>query len=484
MDDQLGVMNPQQIDLYQRIQRFSLDQPDAQLSFSQRLARDNGWSLDYAKSVIEEYKKFAFLAVAAGHPVTPSDQVDQAWHLHLSYTRSYWQEFCPKVLQTSLHHNPTSGGLSEQLKFNDWYGRTLVSYQQFFGQVPPINIWSNPKDRFGQDLHFIRVNTRQNWLVPKPVFSCLLQKQHKQALILSLACIFASVTTGCQIVTGIPNPLNFTGPQFLTFYLFLSTFVVILAFQLRAYLRLPDGNLEQRPITLDAYEAAYLAGGKNLVVDTAIVSLVQRGAVTIQKAERILILQRPVEEWSDPVELAVAHAIALDGHIEKVRTIFTPAIDMIRHQLRQFELLVSQKQSFKVQVYPAILVASLSGLGITKILVGISRGKPVGNLFMMCMIVTAIGLCFWQTPIHRSRYGDRVLKDLRTRLRSVAARDRDSQLPLAFALFGMATLPINMFADLKHVLTPVLSSDGSGGDGGGDGGSGCSGCGGCGGCGG
>ena len=100
-------MNVQQAELYQRIQAFSLDNPDSDLSFSKRLARDNGWSAEYTQRVIAEYKKFAFLAVVAGHPVTPSDQVDQAWHLHLIYTHSYWGEFCPNVLQTPLHHGPT-----------------------------------------------------------------------------------------------------------------------------------------------------------------------------------------------------------------------------------------------------------------------------------------------------------------------------------------------------------------------------------------
>ena len=70
-------MNAEQVALYERIQAFSLDQSDAQLSFSKRLAKENGWSLQYAQQAIEEYKKFAFLAVAAGHPVTPSDPVDQ-----------------------------------------------------------------------------------------------------------------------------------------------------------------------------------------------------------------------------------------------------------------------------------------------------------------------------------------------------------------------------------------------------------------------
>lgn len=82
-------INSQQAELYQRIQAFPLDTADARLPFSQRLARDNGWTIEYTHRVIDEYKKFIFLAVVAEHPVTPSDQVDQVWHLHLLYTRSY-----------------------------------------------------------------------------------------------------------------------------------------------------------------------------------------------------------------------------------------------------------------------------------------------------------------------------------------------------------------------------------------------------------
>ncbi|MFN7895442.1 MAG: hypothetical protein ACK535_03795 [Cyanobacteriota bacterium] len=39
---------------------------------------------------------FLFLAVEAGHPVSPSRPVDLAWHQHLLDTRRYWQEFCPR----------------------------------------------------------------------------------------------------------------------------------------------------------------------------------------------------------------------------------------------------------------------------------------------------------------------------------------------------------------------------------------------------
>lgn len=485
-------MNSQQIELYKQIQSFSLDQPNAQLSFSQRLARDNGWSLGYTQRVIEEYKKFIFLAVVAGHSVTPSDQVDQVWHLHLSYTRSYWQEFCPKVLQTPLHHEPTRGGSSEQLKFDDWYSRTLESYKQFFGQIPPVDIWPDPKDRFGRDLHFVRANTQQNWLVPKPSLSYLPQVRHKQVVILSLLFAVATVVTGCQVVSNIPNPINFRGSEFLAFYFLLSIVVLSLASFLRSYLRLPDGKLKQPPISLDPYEVAYLAEGKNHVVDTAIASLVQKGYVTVQRSQRSLTLQGSVEELSDPVERAVAKAIASDGRIDRVRSVVTQAIDVIRDRLLELNFLVSKNQAAKIQAYLVVLIAPLLGLGVAKVLVGISRGKPTVFLIFLCFIVALIGFFFWVTPPYRSRYGDRVLQDLRTRIHSTAVSHTDPQLPLVFALWGMEILPNDVFADLKKVFTPASSGDssdvgtsggddGGGGDGGGGDGGGCGGCGGCGG---
>jgi hypothetical protein len=66
-----------------------------------------------------------------------------------------------------LHHDPTRGGQAENQKFDNWYNKTLESYEQFFGQTPPVEIWSTPEDRFGRDLHFVRVNTQHNWVLPK-----------------------------------------------------------------------------------------------------------------------------------------------------------------------------------------------------------------------------------------------------------------------------------------------------------------------------
>src|SRR5262245_6426236 len=147
-------MNQEHADLWKRIRAFSLDEPGSEFSFTQRLAQENGWEIGYARRVAEEYKRFILLPVAAGHPVSPSDQVDQAWHLHITYTRSYGERFCRDVLGKPLHHEPTRGGLDEGKKFAAWYEKTLLSYRAFFGQEPPGDIWPGIRTRFSQDTRF------------------------------------------------------------------------------------------------------------------------------------------------------------------------------------------------------------------------------------------------------------------------------------------------------------------------------------------
>jgi hypothetical protein len=158
-------MTPEQRDLYGRIQAFAFDEGEPELPFAARLSKDNGWSKLYSMRVIEEYRRFVFLIAAAGHMAVPSDQVDQAWHQHLQYTRS-WADFCENVLRRTIDHEPTRGGSAETDRFKDLYGRTLESYRRFFGEAPE-DIWPGTGLRFGRDLHYRRVNTATNLVIPR-----------------------------------------------------------------------------------------------------------------------------------------------------------------------------------------------------------------------------------------------------------------------------------------------------------------------------
>ncbi|MFM7885939.1 MAG: hypothetical protein ACKPCM_04445 [Pseudanabaena sp.] len=62
--------------------------------------------------------------------------------------------------------------------------------------------------------------------------------------------------------------------------------MILFAYGLRYYLRLPNDSPMQSPDHLDAYEVAYLFDGNKRVFDTAISSLFQKGylrSCTIQE---------------------------------------------------------------------------------------------------------------------------------------------------------------------------------------------------------
>ncbi len=114
---------------------FNIDDPDSSFTFTDRLCRENDWKMEYALRAILEYKKFIFLVCTSDKAQTPSDQVDQVWHLHLLYTQSYWNEFCKGILNKEIHHGPTKG-VEERGLFKEQYSCTLGQYSQKFNEKP------------------------------------------------------------------------------------------------------------------------------------------------------------------------------------------------------------------------------------------------------------------------------------------------------------------------------------------------------------
>jgi hypothetical protein len=176
--------------LWEKIEKFEIDEPGADFKFSARLARENGWTHTYAKRVIQEYKKFIFLCCISPAGVTPSDPVDQAWHLHLTFTRSYWINLCQDTLNQQIHHNPTKGGQQEAEKFNGYYTSSQTLYQDKFGIQPPADIWQDNHTRF-TEINFQRVNMNRHWLIKKPRLSAY----SAVLVMLFIACAFCIQAT-------------------------------------------------------------------------------------------------------------------------------------------------------------------------------------------------------------------------------------------------------------------------------------------------
>lgn len=151
-------------ELWDRLTNLRVDPPGATLPFLVRLAREqHGLDLDDARALWLEYLRFLYLAVRAGHPVTPSGAVDAVWHLHLVYTQSYWEDLCPRVLGRDLHHGPTRGGPGEDRRYREQYEATLRSYQHCFGEPAPESFWPPPARRFSELP--VTVDGRRHWIL-------------------------------------------------------------------------------------------------------------------------------------------------------------------------------------------------------------------------------------------------------------------------------------------------------------------------------
>jgi len=146
---------------WRNIRDFALDKPNATYPFSRRLAEENDWTLAHALLVIREYKRFMYLCATSGYSVTPSLDVDEAWHLHQENTDSYWEEFCKKTLGKLFGHSPGNGSKEDDFKFEAVYERTLHDYTQVFGPpprevfgTPPRTVWgiANPSINWAERL--------------------------------------------------------------------------------------------------------------------------------------------------------------------------------------------------------------------------------------------------------------------------------------------------------------------------------------------
>jgi uncharacterized protein (TIGR04222 family) len=492
-------MNTNQTELWQRLEQFQLDEAQVAFPFTARLARENGWSRALALRVALEYKRFAFLCVAAGHPCTPSEQVDQAWHLHLIYTRSYWEEFCRDALRQPLHHGPTKGGAKDGAKFHDWYARTLESYRHFFGE-PPADIWPPAAQRFGEDLRVERVNVARHWVIAKP-------RWWPAAKVAALLGAGGVAVAGCQgALLGYVPVFDWKGPEFLKFYAVMFGIALGWIFwRFAAWSRAQNERAAQIEVPSDVYEIAALTGGTERMAQAAVVSLANTGTISLGgEGGKQLQVSGPLPETAHPVERSVYEKL-LGQEAMPARA----AVCLVAELTDLQQVANRQPGAGEFPSRPPIRMMLPLGLvfvmGVTKLIIGLSREKPVGFLVLM-LLGTAITAVLVQIARHKTKSWQQRLQQ-QLQLRSASLRQdvlgaegtshAGSVLALTAALFGVGALSNTMLADYVPLLAPPplpprrvgseggsgCGSDGgsSGGDGGGGGGCGGGGCGGCGG---
>ena len=488
-----------QHELWPRLEAWHPDDPECSFPFSLRLQHENGWTRAYALKAIDEYRKFLFLSQVADHIVCPSEEVDQVWHQHLTYTRSYWDSLCGRILGRSLHHQPTRGGQSEQELYAELYKRTLASYEQWFGCPPDQHLWPDPVERFARK-EIQRVDRTKYLLVRRPNLQIPnwldgISNRLQEILVwprTTKAAGFGVVLLLMPAVIPL-GPLDWTGPDFLMWYSYVLIGGAIAAFLLRHILWPDDSDV---PEGIRYYEVACLKGNWKLAVNSVLAKLLASKHVVaeVQATQTRFLMSDLTMRGDSEFENSVAHSLEYSAGLTmtELHNDLQSQGEQLEESLRKRRLLTGNASyALAARAYSFLIMLAVCAVGISKVSVGVSRGKPVG--FLVAMLIVSCLLAVWflirprVTATTRSWLRNQVRERAGLKDEVGAAFRSPESIALGTALFGAAALSGTELLPLKTAWQTnrvELGASGCGTAGCGGGGCGGGGGGGCGGCGG
>jgi hypothetical protein len=148
-------MNPNKSDrrLWHRLEGYSFHERPLTRSLVDRLAEETGHPIDVCYTLVEEYRRFMYLAGSSSENLSPSPIVEMVWRMHTEDTQAYYDDFCPRILGRTLYRPEGEG---ENLPFQDDpdYIRTLELYAQEFGR-PDVKYWPDPDFALEKLSHFV-----------------------------------------------------------------------------------------------------------------------------------------------------------------------------------------------------------------------------------------------------------------------------------------------------------------------------------------
>ncbi len=274
------------------------------------------------------------------------------------------------------------------------------------------------------------------------------------------------------------NPLDWTAGPFLLLYSVCAAAVLI---GLSLWRNQIDGHGRGfLPDRLGVLHWAYLAGGAERASAAALVALLEAGAAVPDRKRGVVQVDRTTPV---PPEFEPFRAV---GGGETSRAAFQSQFarhwGTLHDDLVRDGLVPGDDAVGGFRLWGGLAVGAMAALGVAKIVVGASRGRPVGYLVLLLLITVAIGAFLLLRRPHRSQEGTSALAEVRRSNARAVRAPLPAELPLAFALSGPAVLAGREYG--WFVALKPGSGDGGSGCGGGDGGggSGCGGGGGCGGC--
>lgn len=447
--------------LEQRVESYDLANLGGTGQFERRLCREQGWSSRFTARVIAEYRRFLVLSASAPHPVSPSKIVDEAWHLHLLHTKEYWETFCPKVLGKALHHTPARADKEDKLQHAQWYAQTIEAYQTRFGELPPRDIWMPVGTNTG---------TRLSGIVSRKAFLWLAVA----------AAAFALLWSQSAWASEFDDALNFSGPEFLWFYIKLVALAAAVSVLVPLGIFLASPTQGQEFPELTPQEIGYIRDGRRGAVLATIAKLQGDGVIASNDDGKLIVTAAETGR-DNSLSYSVYRAIAEGKSPSNTRAVLD-ACRVIEQRLVSRKLFLSPTEIGAMQLVPLLSVILVLLFGVMKVGIGISRGRPVIFLVFI-MIAVAIAGISWLSKLPRhSRAGRAHLRQLRLKFERLSIAPKREELALAAAMFGPGVLLSSALAAYARTQLPTVRGDSAGGSSCGTGGCGSSCGGGCGGC--
>lgn len=284
------------------------------------------------------------------------------------------------------------------------------------------------------------------------------------------------------------NPLNFTGPEFLVFYLLLGSAALFCIKKLISNHEMPRNV--PKIVLDDPYEIAILREGEDEALKIATISLISRDLLVISGDELHTKNEEVITHARRDIEKALLNKFLTKAKLDSIDGDNTlhGACFPYRMSLQDLKL-VPTPQDYQYRAkWLTVGGLLLGGLAVAKLGVALSRGYT--NVEFLVLMAGAFLYFLYKTYHHeRTALGDQVIEDLKRLFMGLHARrpwikasGETNEAALLAAVFGIAALSASNFPFIKSFLPkPSPSSDFDFSCGSSCGGGGCGGgCGGCG----
>jgi uncharacterized protein (TIGR04222 family) len=455
--------------LWDKIQSFPIDDGKAVVPFSSKLATAQKWSIEFTQRAIEEYRKFILLCCISEKGASPSQTVDEVWHLHLTYTQSYWKDFCGDTLGKDIHHHPSSGGDQENHKHQEWYKETLALYRSIFDIDPPSDVWPPPEPGVS-----VPEEPRVTW---------------NRSAIVSVVILLLSPILLIDGAYHTLSPFTLGGPHFLVFF---PLYGAALLFSYFIYRWQVKRSIEQVikdnfPAEVTAFQMADLLYGKHRALQASIIDLTRRELIEVKRGSSFQVKKARFRTFPDEQNpLITAYVETEEGSIHSYDDLYDkwykrgefshPALMALGNFARRPESF-TRAYLFHFAFY---------GMLLARCIQAILNEKP----FILLLLEAAVLSILFFITLRSFSKTTLVRAQVKERLKRLVSKD--DELVSKFALEGIpamnglteGVLLTALFATYTPMSSWSSSNGGSGCSGGSSCGGGSCGGGGCGGCGG